>query len=424
MTPRTFSVLLLAFALTACSSGAATPDAPAFDPAQSTHPGYQTPAGWRTECTGRHLVDLPPGEIEWATLHDDLSGRASYAGVDGGLWVEGESVIYGRILVEVYPPQFGSRLERRREREANLREIAEQKTRDTIEIEKSRMADSLAAQEHEHAKKLAETIRQLEAQLPIPAPRELALGLPNSRAWVKDGIFRADLFRGGRTYHLALWPAEGQSEAAAEAEFRDLVVRRFRVRQSFDVPSEPGVCFPYGFIADDGRQPYDFQTTWRQKGVPGVLYTLRTGKNKPEETYPVEPYIAAAALPDIAGTIAGLLGERSVRRRIGPQPTAIGAYPTSFAGFELQGPPVDASAARRGARAKPPAERDRAYRLVSGVSGSAQVPYVYFELNGFGRGKVESLTHNPPPLDSVLPTMHGILRSVRLKRPPVEASAQ
>lgn len=419
MINRRLASLFASLLLAACGSGAAAPEPESLDPALSTHPGYQTQAGWRTECTGRHLVDLPPGDLEWATLHDDLSGRASYAGVDGGLWVEGESLIYGRILVEVYPTQFGSLLKRRREREVNLREILDNDINREIDTRKGMIEDARERGDAAYEKDLQEDIRKYEARLALPPPGELDLGVPDARAWVKDGIFRADLFRAGRTYHLALWPDEGQSEAAAEAEFRDLVLQRFRVRKTFEVPAGPGVCFPYGFIADDGRQPYDFQTTWRDRRVPGVLYTLRTGKNKPDETYAVEPYILAAGLPDFGGTLAGLLGERSVRRRIGLQPTAIGPYPATFAGHELQGAP--AAAPKSGPGAKSAGEPDRAYQVVSGLAGlpgSDSVPYVYFELNGFGRGKVESLKKNPPPLDSVLPAMHGILKSVRLKMPP------
>lgn len=414
---RRFASLFVSLMVAACGSGAAAPEAPLFDPALSTHPGYQTPAGWRTECTGRHLVDLPPGDLEWATLHDDLSGRVSYAGVDGGLWVEGESLIYGRILVEVYPPKFGSLLESRHENEVIRQRIEKRQINREIDTRKGMIEDARERGDAAYEKDLQEDIRKFEAELALPLPRELDLGVPDTRAWLKDGIFRADLFRDGRTYHLALWPNEGQSEAAAEVEFRDLVLRRFRVRKTFEVPAGPGVCFPYGFIVDDGRQPYDFQTTWRDRRVPGVLYTLRTGKNKPDETYAVEPYIVAAGLPDFGSTLAGLLGERSVRRRIGLQPTAIGPYPVTFAGHELQGAP--AAASKSGPGAKSAGEPERAYQVVSGLPGSDSVPYVYFELNGFGRGKVESLKKNPPPLDSVLPTMHGILRSVRLKVPPV-----
>jgi len=410
----------LALALSAGDPSRAT-EAGVLDPSRSTYPGYQTPAGWRSECAGRHLVDLPPGEIEWATLHDDASGRASYAGVDGGLWVEGESLVYGRVLIEVYPPMPKSFLERRKKVVEIDRRVEVQHVTKEIETVQYLLEMAQKRGDADHASSLNEDLRKLEAELAVPGPRVLDLGLPDSRGWVKDGIFRADLYRAGRLYHLALSPTPGQGEAATEAEFRDLVLRRFRVRQIFEVPREPGVCFPYGFIADDGRQPYDFQTTWRQKGVPGVLYTLRTGKNQLEATYAVEPYILAAALPGLGETVAGILGEQSVRRRIGPLATAIGPYAAHYAGVELQGgapnpQPPGANTAKR-----VPAERERAYHLVSGLAGlpaSDLVPYVYFELNGFGRGRVPSLKHNPPPLDSLLPTMHGILRSVRLKTLP------
>ena len=47
-------------------------------------------------------------------------------------------------------------------------------------------------------------------------------------------------------------------------------LKNFRVRAPFEVPDEPGVCIPYGFIADDGKTQRRMGVTFRLKSHPEV----------------------------------------------------------------------------------------------------------------------------------------------------------
>ena len=50
-----------------------------------------------------------------------------------------------------------------------------------------------------------------------------------------------------------------------------LLMKRFRPRNLYQVPSEQGFCLPYGFISDDsGKEPHEMGVTYRLIDHPDV----------------------------------------------------------------------------------------------------------------------------------------------------------
>jgi hypothetical protein len=62
---------------------------------------------------------------------------------------------------------------------------------------------------------------------------------------------------------------------------------RFQPRKLYEVPKGPGFCFPYGFIADDGKTAYSIKNSLRFIQTPNVIFTLVVASaNDPWDTKP------------------------------------------------------------------------------------------------------------------------------------------
>ncbi|MFS2159536.1 hypothetical protein ACCD10_19570 [Pseudomonas sp. Pseusp122] len=52
------------------------------------------------------------------------------------------------------------------------------------------------------------------------------------------------------------------------------LLSRFRTRSEFEIPQEPGFCIPFGFIADNGKEPYSVTMAWHPVDNHELLYSL------------------------------------------------------------------------------------------------------------------------------------------------------
>ena len=91
--------------------------------------------------------------------------------------------------------------------------------------------------------------------------RAFKLGLPDAAgAWHPDKLI-VHLWRNERIYTFEFCPRNGEFKSTFEALeplARD-VLARFRPRAEFEIPEDPGVCLPFGFIVDDGTPHYDLK---------------------------------------------------------------------------------------------------------------------------------------------------------------------
>src|SRR5690606_12849898 len=99
---------------------------------------------------------------------------------------------------------------------------------------------------------------------------------PNSMAISGPFDFSAKLWENGRiyTFQFGMQHNKPRSEQASLEPAALDFLARFRARAEHEIPTEPGVCIPFGFIADSGNEPFDFGYQWRPRSTPALLYRI------------------------------------------------------------------------------------------------------------------------------------------------------
>lgn len=113
--------------------------------------------------------------------------------------------------------------------------------------------------------------------------RETGFELDRGRLPGPQQSYEALVNRDSKVYYFKYDARDEQAKdpEANRKKFIDLV-RAFRPRQAFEIPTERGICFPYGFIADDGTRKAKMVVALRDADVPSVLYTISAGWVDPE----------------------------------------------------------------------------------------------------------------------------------------------
>lgn len=126
-------------------------------------------------------------------------------------------------------------------------------------------------------------IKKIEREIPLAKIHEYDLGIPD--AYFLGGHIapgKALLWRNNRVYYFAFGKAGPDSAARIKA-----LMARFQPRELYEVPQDPGFCFPYGFIADDGKTAYSIKNSLRFTQTPNVIFTLvAASANDPWQTKP------------------------------------------------------------------------------------------------------------------------------------------
>ena len=378
--------------------------APAFDAAQAAHPGYISPPGFKTECFGRLLVDMPE-TAEWANRFSEILGP------DRG----GEGLTYDGRMLSAGINRPLSVLKVARASAGWGLQIYNREVNETIALRREIVEDARKENRLDDARQIEASIEDEKKKL--ETFREIDLGIPDSFSQLTDNEGRDNIWVvrwvNGYRFSFRVRAQKGESLDAVKARAKDFAAR-FRARRPYEIPTEPGVCLPNAFIADDGKTSYDFQHSFRFKSAPGVIHTLRTGKNDAltlpkyrTDTFDMEDKLYGAHLPPLGGRW-GPAATQQKMQIIELTQTFVGPYETSYAGFSVH-------PAFNGKLSK-----ERNFHIVSGISGlpeSDVVPFIYYEMNGFTQGMDSSLKTPVPPLEQSLKVMHTVLKSIRLRTP-------
>ena len=428
LAPALFVILLAACGETSSADPAPTPP----DPKLAQNASYVTPAKYKTECFGRHLIDVP-GEMEWAMANEQRPYYPSASFTDK--LFSGEDVqFYGRVQVSATPQTdrkyfgWGGEHEKfegeqflnilRTDIETDKRAIEDKKSAllDEAEIKRARrdglfdkvhpmpgaseseineaVKNDLKRRIKEHEdeiKKLEQTIAQFG---------EHKLNLPDSYAYKRSDSLVAYLWRDNRVYRFATRKSEGESFEAMAAKFSETLAR-FRTRALYEIPAEPGVCIPYGFFADNGSIWYQLTNSLRLKDAPNVMYTVGIGKNgdNPKAT---GLNVWAASIMQGAGSYV----ERQITQRIKPREIKIGAMQGIMGGFTIKPDRTKGN------------DQEQSYHLQAGYDGepnSDLFPFVAFQMRSYTKGADPSLTRIAPPLAPSQARLIGLMKSVRLR---------
>lgn len=251
----------------------------------------------------------------------------------------------------------------------------------------------------------------------------LSLKLPNSEGyWTSEissakpserySILRAYLTRANHVFVFES-SIELKSESDKEAHKKNFasMLARFRTRTSNEIPSERGVCIPFGFIADDGSTPTQFKQSFRYRDAPGVLYTIDIGTVTPRNLKATPLLAAAEAM--IKPPAPEKEGEPvpKVIQRIGPRVVKMGGLTATQGGVVLSAPRSNGK----------PYDIYSVFTGYDGWLGTTVLPHVLVNMRTVNKEVATELKEGPPPFATSKERLDVLVESMRWRptQPPM-----
>jgi len=383
-----------------------------------TAPNYKQSASAKSECLGRLIFEVV-GEVHWPTYfiwqNSDLLFNRSFSpkvADPGDIMRFGDTHIaviasVGTVKKErVFESTPSARIAHLQTRIDETREYIQKQKKEIKNIEAAR--ENIAEAE-EWIGDREKTIGEIRAEFEPFDP-----GLPASQGyWTSTyygndetnlySVLRAYLTRGEYIY---IFESEEKMKTPSgkEAHKRNFssMLAKFRTRAPNEIPTEPGVCFPYGFIPDDGRTVVEFKQSLRYSDAPGVLYTIETGTVHPRrlKVTPLTAMAHAIINPPPAGDKDEM--QPVVTQRIGPRTVKMGGLGALQGGTVL--------------KAGTGSKQYEIYSVFSGYAGwlgTAVLPYILVEMQTVNRERAPEITQNPPPFKQSMGRLDTMLRSMR-----------
>ena len=365
--------------------------------------GLLVPAGLaladtpRQECLGR-LIFTAPEDMQWAVYRADHTLLITEGGGHGftrKIFSSGDAASYdydgltifvsdivdrdtfdGAALspndtITRYQGELIKKLELNR---AALKELQELNRKENTQITR------------EAVDRFIKAVKETERTIPITHVHDYDLGIPDAY-FLGDHISpgRALLWRNNRVYSFSFSQAGPDSVERIKA-----LLARFRPRNLYEVPQGPGFCFPYGFIADDGRTAYSIKNSLRFTRTPNVLFTLiAASANDPWQTKPTLGTYDSDYRP---GYDASKWRKTSFIERL-----HLGKRLAGLEGWRLDPKPGSG-------------EEERAWFALAHVGGLLS-PLLAVQMSTFQRG-TDDLTELTPPPDEVIPRFRTLSESM------------
>jgi hypothetical protein len=379
-----------------------------------TTPGYKQAANAKAECLGRLAFEVGQ-EVEWPLFYSDAFFSRSFS---SGVAARHDTMRFGTTRIAVIGSAGGVQKEKIFEvSPAGLDAHLEKRiSENRVYIEELKKAVKNVKEAQETIKEREELIRDWENSIEESRKefQYFDLEIPDSQGyWTSTtegnvdtnlySILRAYLTRGE---HIFVFESKVKMNTPADKEKhqRDFstMLAKFRPRAANEIPTEPGVCIPFGFIPDDGRTPIEFKQSLRYPDAPGVLYTIATGSVDPRS--PKATLLTAAADASLNPPTPS---ERDkvkavVTQRIGPHMVNLGGLTAPQGGTVMQ--------ARAGG------ETYDIYSVFTGYSGwlgTDVLPYILVELHTLTKVHAEELKQNPPPFKQSKERLDILLGSMR-----------
>lgn len=353
----------------------------------------------RQECLGRVAFDVQE-DIEWAVFPADHATQISNAKGGGhgfsenvaGRWERGSHGAEGqRAIFYVTAPTTRDEFDSAANYIRGRGEIYKNSLLNDIKIHKRRIERFKKDpwDTSQSIKNVEEVIRKIEAKIPLAKIYDHDLGIPDSYALGSKEIpFRLLLWRDSRVYYFVF----SRPNAETGAYMQDLA-RRFRTRALYEVPQEPGICFPYGFIADDGKVPFDLRFSLRFTRTPNVIISLLTA-SAGNPTQPTKGLYDTDYWPGF---------DRSKWRRVNLiEQLYFGKRLSTFTGWHLT-PTAEGG------------EQERAWFGHAHIGGpGTATPMLAIQVQTFEKG-IDDLTEHTPPPEAVLPRIKALTRSLHYR---------
>ncbi|MGO4764121.1 T6SS immunity protein Tli4 family protein [Cupriavidus sp. 2KB_3] len=199
-------------------------------------------------------------------------------------------------------------------------------------------------------------------------------------------------------------------------------LKRFRARAEFEIPTEPGLCIPYAFLADDGTLPFLIKLGMRYPDALGVTYTFDMGYLTPdtEGGGPLFDSLGVAAIG-----ITGLPANTTLLQRIARK-AVIDSRETFETGVIVRNNGADEIEKYNAHQSyddeqlerilnRPPYEVYTLYVGSDGKMNSQALPWLGLKMRTFARNRADELPSDPPPFAQSEPRFRTILESLRLR---------
>jgi hypothetical protein len=317
-----------------------------------TGAGYTSPAGARQECLGRLVFDVGQS-VQWPTyvnkdanfIFSSLFGEDVFDSGDGIKVQNMRIAVVGpttpTTLKRAYSDAPWAKIERHKQ---YINESAAYAKRLHGEKNVSKRTQKEIADTEKDIRDWENAIKETELKyenfvLPFPDSRAFWNGIDsNGDGILTHSLYRAYLYRSEYAYifESEVELIEGMTKERHQQHYFLDMVGRFRPRKSGEIPTDLGVCFPYGFIADDGKMITDIKQSLRWEDAPGVIYSIQTGNVTERNTKSATIRALGSALAAKAA-LKGDGGEHAVlTQQVGPVLTRIGGLRASQGGFALR----------------------------------------------------------------------------------------
>ncbi|MHC9143012.1 T6SS immunity protein Tli4 family protein [Pseudomonas aeruginosa] len=350
-------------------------------------------SGKYQECLGRMTFEVPE-TIEWAVFPAKAVGEISNAGGGGyefskrvaGTHERG-SYDYDRMTFYVSDKVERERFDGASNYIKGTANLYQDRLRETIKVDQWRINDlQKNGYKDEVIEEIRKGIKKLEKDILLAQIYEHDLGIPDSHILGSKNIpFHVLLWRNQRVYYFTFSKPTQQSAQ----RIKDLVAH-FRTRELYEVPDEPGICFPYGFIADDGKTAYDLKNSLRFTRTPNVIFSLLTASaNNPWQTRPTSGLYDSDLRPGYdrqKWKKSALLDSLHIGKRL-----------AAFEGWRLDPRPGSG-------------EQERAWFGLAHTGGILD-PLVAIQVQTFQKG-TDDLTDYTPPPEEVLPRLKALTQSI------------
>ena len=398
----------------------------AADMLKVTAPDYRQVTGAKSECLGRLMFEVGP-QVEWPLYYYSDSYSSFFAGTfSPNVAARYDTMQFGTTRIAVIGSIGGvDKKEIFKVSPAGLDAHLERRIRENrVYIEELKKAVKNVKEAQETIKEREQLIREWEKSIEESRKEFQTFdpGLPASQGYwtsTTEGNVDTNLYSILRVYltrgeHIFVFESTVKMNTPADKEKhkRDFsaMLASFRPRAANEIPIEPGVCIPFGFIPDDGRTPIEFKQSLRYPDAPGVLYTIATGSVDPRSAK--TPLLMAAA--DASMVPPPATEQDKVRavvtQRIGPHVVKLGGLTAPQGGTVMQ--------ARAGG------ETYDIYSVFTGYSGwlgTDVLPYILIELHTLTKVHAEELKQNPPPFKQSKERLDVLLGSMRWRptNPPM-----
>ena len=388
----------------------------------ATAPNYVTPSGDAQECLGRLIFDVRM-PVQWATAYTNrlLFSSQFSAAFSDEVWDAGDVLWIGNIRIGVFGPLEANNLERIMSQtpaaQMQSLETSIKKGREYVATTRSnnksdaRELRSAAVRERGIAEQEKSLIEMKEKYKNFDAGIVGSVGYSSLETVHRFDSPTTSTIEIYLTHARHVYIFESKitlDESISEEQHKQQVLsllKRFRTRQANEIPTELGICIPYGFIADEGTTRSELKYTFRWSDAPGVLYTIATGDVQARDLK--FPPVTALARANVGRM--GTADEESVKslvsERIGPRSYKLGGLTGEQGGVAL----------KVNKKGKEPYETYSVFTGYSGWLGSAALPFILVDMRSHTKAQAPELTQNPPPFKQSMDRLEGLLKSIRLR---------